>query len=219
MSDIEVDSEYQRLYLSVKELRNKLANWLPEVTSEINVGSAPIQSNRAKLPKVEIPVFTGELEKWVSFAQMFIANIDSDPAINDAVKLTYLKGEPLQLIQGFEIVEANYGPAWETLRSRYDNARVTESHYSKILKDLPEARRELTSLKTLLNKVTVALDALNTLGLSADSLSDRYFAFVVLTKLDFYTSIACIAGARNANRATFPFRMNRIQEQEYEALD
>ena len=46
---------------------------------------------RCKLPKLELPVFNGDILKWQEFWGMFDTSINSNHSINDIDRFNYLK--------------------------------------------------------------------------------------------------------------------------------
>ncbi|GBM05677.1 hypothetical protein AVEN_186308-1 [Araneus ventricosus] len=68
--------------------------------------------NNLKLPKLELPVFSGDLSAWLSFKEIFINAIDKNYELSETAKLSYLisslNGDPAKLISGFSISDENY---------------------------------------------------------------------------------------------------------------
>lgn len=85
------------------------------------------QSQNVKLPTIDVPTFDGDLTKWKSFEDAFNALIDQNDAINDVLKLYYLRGastgEALDMVESLEITAANYKIAYELLKKRFDHRR------------------------------------------------------------------------------------------------
>ena len=48
-------------------------------------------SRSAKLPKLDLPTFSGNYEDWESFRDLFTALVHNAPNVDDATKLQYLK--------------------------------------------------------------------------------------------------------------------------------
>ena len=66
----------------------------------------------ARLPKLEIPVFIGELLDWQPFWDCFQAAIDTNPTLTGVQKLSYLRaqlrGEASRVITGLPLTNTNY---------------------------------------------------------------------------------------------------------------
>ena len=48
-------------------------------------------SSRLKLPKLQLPTFTGSYTDWMSFFDLFKASVDSNTHLSNSEKLNYLK--------------------------------------------------------------------------------------------------------------------------------
>ncbi len=102
-------------------LLDRSAPILTQSSNSFRVGSD------VRLPKLDPPVFAGDLYTWLSFHDLFKALIHDNPALTGAQKLQYLKaslkGEPALLIQSIPIADVNYMEAWGLLLSRYECKR------------------------------------------------------------------------------------------------
>ncbi|CAH2088456.1 unnamed protein product [Euphydryas editha] len=80
-----------------------------------------------KLPRIQLPIFSGNYEEWQTFYDMFLSLIHNNISLSAVQKLLYLKstltGEPATLLRNLSIEEANYEEAWEKLKRRYNNKR------------------------------------------------------------------------------------------------
>uniref|UniRef100_A0A146LHJ1 Uncharacterized protein n=1 Tax=Lygus hesperus TaxID=30085 RepID=A0A146LHJ1_LYGHE len=81
--------------------------------------------NDIKLPVINLPTFTGKYDEWYSFYNLFIDVIGSNKNASDLKKFkylkTYLRGEPLELIDSLEPIDDSYEVALDLLKKRYDN--------------------------------------------------------------------------------------------------
>ena len=94
-------------------------------------------SSKLKLPKLQLPSFTGSYTDWMSFADLFKASVDSNNQLSNSEKLNYLKacvkGEAAKLISSVTITDYNYEIAWELLHERYENKRsIVQAHLQAI---------------------------------------------------------------------------------------
>lgn len=105
------------------------------------VNEAPI-----KLPKIELPTFSGAYKKWHLFFSIFDSLIHSNNALNGIQKFHYLKsalkGEAAKTIESLEITKANYCDAWSHLKERYDNERIAVQNHIRAILELPALKRE-----------------------------------------------------------------------------
>ena len=81
-----------------------------------------------RLPRVDLPSFTGDLKEWMSFKDLFQSAVDKNSSITDAQKLTYLQsclsGEGSRLLASIDCTNANYKIARDLLEGRHQNERV-----------------------------------------------------------------------------------------------
>ncbi|CAG7733021.1 unnamed protein product, partial [Allacma fusca] len=80
-----------------------------------------------KLPKLELPTFSGDPFEWLSFHDLFTASIHNNAALKGAQKIQYLVsacgGQALDMIKSFPVSDGNYAEAWDILKARYQNTR------------------------------------------------------------------------------------------------
>ena len=93
----------------------------------------------SKLPKIELPVFSGDLLKWQGFWDQFDISIHQNESISDIDRFNYLKkylsGPALGTISGLTFSSANYKEAITILTERYGNHQVLISvHIDSLLK-------------------------------------------------------------------------------------
>jgi hypothetical protein len=81
-----------------------------------------------RLPRLNLPFFSGKIEEWTPFRDMFTTAIDKNPQLSNSEKLTYLKaqltGEAARQVQAITITDTNYPIAWTQLTDRYQNERM-----------------------------------------------------------------------------------------------
>lgn len=99
-------------------------------TANLNATSITVDNNtrRIKLPVAELPKFDGNLEKWLSFKNTFVAMIDSCQDITDLQKFLYLKDslrdDALNKILIYDVSEENYKNAWKLLNDSYERKQI-----------------------------------------------------------------------------------------------
>ncbi|XP_018361861.1 PREDICTED: uncharacterized protein LOC108760386, partial [Trachymyrmex cornetzi] len=93
------------------------------VTSNIEQASEIVNSSRVgtrenlvRLPKIDLPSFSGAYEDWHPFFDIFNSLIHSNNSLGDIQKFHYLKsalkGEAAETIASIEISGLNYADAW-----------------------------------------------------------------------------------------------------------
>ena len=90
-----------------------------------------------KLPKLNLPVFNGDVLQWQSFWDQFVAAVDSTD-LPDVSKFSYLRasleGEPKAAIQGLSLTSAHYASACKILKDRFGREEtIIFSHIQKLL--------------------------------------------------------------------------------------
>ncbi|XP_023247994.1 uncharacterized protein LOC111643912 [Copidosoma floridanum] len=88
-------------------------------------GQAPSSFN--PLPKVDIPNFSGDLNDWEPFKDLFRSMIHRRTDITPVVKFHHLRfhlsGESAELIKSLLITVDNYEVAWDILTKNYGSQR------------------------------------------------------------------------------------------------
>lgn len=76
-----------------------------------------------QLPKITIKTFTGKIDEWMPFYQLFKALIGDKVNLSDAQKFMYLKGvvsgEPLKLIENLMVRDDNFAVLLKMIQNRY----------------------------------------------------------------------------------------------------
>ncbi|XP_011859396.1 PREDICTED: uncharacterized protein LOC105556895 [Vollenhovia emeryi] len=116
------------------------------VNNDLGRACVPAFNAQIKLPRIELPRFSGAYEEWHSFYDMFGSLIHSNRDLNDTQKLHYLKSflkrEAAEVVSSLEMTGDNYQDAWDRLRERYDNKRFTVQNHIRAIFDLPVVKRE-----------------------------------------------------------------------------
>ncbi|XP_058456813.1 uncharacterized protein LOC131434176 [Malaya genurostris] len=108
----------------------KLLNEAPilDQTSRTNVSFAHGSAPHVRLPQITLPKFSGNMDEWISFRDLYTSLIHWQTELPDVEKLHYLRsqlqGEALAVIEALPITSANYLTAWELLVKRYSNLKI-----------------------------------------------------------------------------------------------
>ncbi|XP_011169838.2 uncharacterized protein LOC105202846 [Solenopsis invicta] len=153
--------------------------------------SQRVDNNSIRLPKIDLPTFSGAYEEWHPFFDVFNSLIHSNNSLKDIQKFHYLKSslksDAAETIASLEISDINYADAWSRLRERYENERLAVQNHIKAIFDLPTLRRENAAiLRNILDstlKHTRALQALKQPIAQWDDL----LIHIISSKLDFLT--------------------------------
>ena len=81
-----------------------------------------------KLPKLQIPKFSGNPCQWNSFWDSFCAGVHNREELTDVEMFSYLRGlltdTAAATISGLTLTEANYGNATTLLKQRYGHPQI-----------------------------------------------------------------------------------------------
>ncbi len=96
-----------------------------------------------KLPKLDVPIFNGNLLNWRSFWEQFSISVHEKKELAEAEKLVYLKkavskGSAKHIIEGLPRSRECHSKAMESLCARYDRPRlIHQTHINTIVKHSP----------------------------------------------------------------------------------
>lgn len=111
-----------------------------------NARGIPDSGAHIRLPKFNLPIFSGKYDEWFPFFDSFHATIHTNTSISDVQKLQYLKaalvGDAWNVIGSLEISAINYEVAWGLLKGRYNNKRIIIQNHIKAITDLPSLSKE-----------------------------------------------------------------------------
>ena len=132
--------------------------------------------NVSRLPKLNIPMFTGDPLMWQPFWDSFDAAINSNPVLSNVQKLNYLRaqlqGDAARVISGFPLTNNNCLPSVELLRSRFTQPHKLVNAHMQALIDLPSPSNSLTSLQQFHDSIESHTRSLTALGKNSDSYDD-----------------------------------------------
>ena len=99
-----------------------------------------------KIPKLDLPSFSGRYTEWMSFIDLFTASVDSNTTLPVAQKPQDLKTsvneEPHRLISSLTITNTNNSAALNILRKRYEKKGYRSRTYSLYRKFQRNQKRE-----------------------------------------------------------------------------
>lgn len=195
-------SEYctSNLYETTKELyldyKTELKEMLKKFDKPIHSssGASECQSkdintqSSIKLPKIELPVFSGNYSEWISFRDLFISLIHNNKSLDDVQKLHYLKthltGDAEGLLRHVAVTSGNYLVCWSQLETRYNNKKYLANCILKRFMNQKYLQVESSNgLKELLDTSNECLNALQNLGIKVDDW-DILIIYILCQKLD-----------------------------------
>ena len=132
------------------------------------------------LPKMDLPVFSGHLNDWENFRDLFKSIVHFCDRITPVDKLNFLRthvlGKALEIVKQYTITEANYTEAWTALKGYYENPRrLVNSHLTAFYAVKPMKNESAEALSQLLTGIFGPIGALKSLGRPTDQWSDLIF--------------------------------------------
>lgn len=125
-------------------------------------------SSGVRLPKLDIPIFSGKVLKWQTFWEQFRVSVH-DRSISDAEKLVYLRqalknGTAKNTIEGLSRSGEHYEEAIAHFRDRFDWPRLIHQSHVKEIMETPRFKdgssRELRRFHNVMQQHIRALKSI-----------------------------------------------------------
>ena len=135
---------------------------------------------KVKLPKLEIPIFDGDIINCQGFWDHFSSAIDANDSISDIDKFCYLKyflcDSAKSCISGLSHSSANYFEAIELLKQRYGNPKMLINAYMKRFVQLPVIKNnnDVFGLRKLYDQVESSVRNLKSLQMDTNKCNGRH---------------------------------------------
>ena len=127
--------------------------------SSSNNAQGQINSLHCRLPKIQLPEFSGDPLAWQGFWDQYQVAIHNNMRISDIDKFNYLKGclkgESLSAVSGLTLSSENYEEAVGILKDRFGNEQVLiPAHMESLLRVKKiTSRGNVKGLRILYNHV------------------------------------------------------------------
>lgn len=194
-----IKKEYAQAFDMYDSVTIYIQEALEKLTKKENPQIPPLQlpenlvlntnnKSNIKLKPIDIPTFTGDYKKWISFKSMFESLVHDSDDFNDLQRIHYLKscldGEAKRILAQFDITEASYKPAYEALKDRFHNEVIlVDTHIISILAQANLTTESSSGLKELHDVTTENLRALETLKIEVGKW-DPILLLLIVQKLD-----------------------------------
>ena len=127
------------------------------------------ERNITKLPAIALPTFTGDILKWPTFWNQFVASVDSNPDLPDSTKLSYLRNaikDPGANLLLHPTIDGpnSYSILVKELHHRYERTKRIHRQLVDKLWNLPSAKYNLTDMRNLTDAATGVIDCLKATG-------------------------------------------------------
>ena len=133
----------------------KIKKLLSPACAPSEASSASSESKGVRLPKLDVPTFSGNILNWTSFWEQFRISVHDRTSLSDSEKLVYLQqslkgGTAKTTIEGLSRSGENYSEAIKCLQSRYDRPRLIHKAHVRMILEAPSLKegsgRELQRL-------------------------------------------------------------------------
>jgi hypothetical protein len=144
----------------------------------------------AKLPRLSVPTFDGDILSWGSFWEQYCISVHNRTGLSDAEKLAYLRtalGESSakHAVEGLCRSSDSYSEAIECLKARYDKPRLVHQAHVKHIVDAPPLKEGSgKELRKLHDRIQQHLRALRSMGYEPSS---AFITSMLELKLDTAT--------------------------------
>ncbi|XP_018405227.1 PREDICTED: uncharacterized protein LOC108781676 [Cyphomyrmex costatus] len=160
-------------------------------TSSVRESFNGVTQTHVRLPKLNLPTFSGSYDEWFPFHDNFMSVIHNNVTLSNIQRFQYLRasltGEASKVVNSLEITEANYSVAWALLCKRYDNKRVIVENHIRALVDTPSiAKENAKDLRRLADDASRRLHALQALKCPTNHWDDL-LVYILKSKLDKVT--------------------------------
>lgn len=158
-----------------------------ECSKSINLNNSIV-----KLPTIKLPIFDGDMNKWLEFRDTYTTMIHNNESLPEIAKYQYLKGSltgtAAGVIDSLELTSKNYDIAWKLVMDRFNNKQQLVYTHLKALFEIPAINKECAkSIRLLVDHICKNLRALNSLDEKTDNW-DTLIIFMFTSKLDSVTS-------------------------------
>ena len=131
------------------------------------------QQSKAKLPKLVLPKFRGDVTQWQNFWDSFNSSIHTNMQLSQIDKFNHLhsllEGQAARSIQGLPRTEANYNSAIDTLHKRFGKPQnIISKHMDEMLKIPGCANDNASQLRAVYDRISINIRGLESLGVSSN---------------------------------------------------
>jgi hypothetical protein len=159
----------------------------PNVSAPVSPVSVPTSLTLPRLPKLELPKFSGKVTEWSSFWDLYNTAIHSNTNVSKVNKFNYLfsllEGNAARSIKGLTLTSANYDAAIEILQERFGKTQqITAAHMDQIMQIPACSEGRTGQLRFIFDKIGVHVRGLASLGIAADQYGSLLIP-IIMSKL------------------------------------
>ena len=141
------------------------------------------RKSTVKLPRIDLPEFSGKTTDWPSFWDSCKATIHGNATLSKVDKFKYLlsclRDEAKETLSGFNIGEAQCNQAIKLLEERYDDKEFIIHKYYEELSNLPKCRNSTQLLRKTFNNLETKLRSLESLG---ETVENKHMVAIIKNK-------------------------------------
>ncbi|KMQ84755.1 gag-pol polyprotein precursor, partial [Lasius niger] len=173
---------------SLLDSDNQVTTKAPSTHSDSQTTSVPVFFHHARLPRIDIPKFSGSPADWLSFKDLFSSLILANPTLTSVEKLQYLKtsltGSASHLLKNTTLTADNFQKAWDALIAFYENKRLLVNAALHSLVTLKRMTKESASeMEQLYTSIMQIYRTLETLHRPVETWDD-FLVFIATQRLD-----------------------------------
>ena len=157
------------------DVRNKAQKMFNELKAKDSVGDdarscAGSADPSVRLPKLQLPKFSGNVLEWPQFWDAFSVTVDASD-LPDVTKLTYLRslliGEAAKSVEGLALCQTNYKTTCDILKDRFGRKeQIIYSHIQALLQSNCDKQSE--GLKPFQDELLIHVRSLENLDITGD---------------------------------------------------
>ena len=176
---------------------------------------------QAKLPKLALPKFRGEVTQWQNFEDSFNSAINVNHHLSSIDEFNHLhsllEGQAARAIQGLTRIEANYNSAIEILQKRFGKSQnIISKHMDEMLTIPGCVNDNASQLLLVYDKISVNIRGLEPLGVS----SNQYGSLLIPVIMSQLPHEIRVQVARNTAGEVWDMsELLEVIRQEVEALE
>ena len=163
---------------------------VPEVTAlpdSASVSPLSVHSAKARLPKLHLPKFRGDVTAWTTFWDSFKAAVHDNTELTKIDKFNYLisllEGAAAHSIQGLTLSASNYDSAVELLKQQFGSPQqIITAHMDALLKVQGCIGDRSAPLRFVYDQINVHIRGLNSLGVCSEQYGSLLIP-VIMSKL------------------------------------
>ena len=176
---------------SVAAITESTAVTIPSLPQPCNTSSTnPYPQASSRLPKLTLPIFSGDPLSCQTFWDSFSAAVDTSTTLGTIQKLSYLRvqlqGDAARTIAGLPLTNTNYTHSVSLLKERFGQPNKIQNAHMQALLELPSPTNELSSLRLFYDSVETHIRGLLSLRVSKESYGALLLP-IILAKLSVPT--------------------------------